>query len=141
MEKIINIKSIKPMFTQVVTTMDKYEEDISDNGILDIRRKKGDVKEFQKVVAVGDSVRTVKVGDLVKINPTRYGRTKHREGTLKDGIISDNPIVAFYFNTVEMDHKLYLLLQDNDIDYIVSDYTMEEQNKKTFKANTPKILV
>ena len=64
---MIKIKKIKPMFTAILTTMDTYEDDVTCNSI--IVKTKGTIKEYQKVVAVGDTVRSVKVGDLVCINP------------------------------------------------------------------------
>ena len=60
------------MFTSLITTMDKYEEDVrTSGGLLDVTKKQGGLKEYQTVLAVGSSVRDIKVGDLVCVNPTR----------------------------------------------------------------------
>lgn len=126
---MIKIKKIRPMFTAIVTTMDKYEEDFIVGGIIDTSRQKGSLKEYQKVLAVGSSVRDINVGDLVWINPTRYAVKKHKEGSLKDGIITDNPVIAYNFDVIEVDSKPCLLLQDRDIDFVIEDY--EETEEKT----------
>lgn len=112
--------SIKPLFNRIVTTMNKYEEDtISPSGV--IIPNKGSVMEYQTVVAVGSSVRDIKVGDLVYINPTRYAKMKHKQGSLKDGILGDNPVVCYEFSTVILEGKLHLLLYDSDVDFIIED--------------------
>jgi hypothetical protein len=128
---MIKIKKIKPMFTSLVTTMDRYDEDVIDNNLIIANKQKGDVKEYQTVIAVGDSVRGIKVGDLVCINPIRYGRTKHKDGTLKDGIVSDNPIIEYCFNVIELDGKQDLLLEDRDINFVIEDYEEVKDKPKS----------
>ena len=70
----MNIKKIKPLFTSVVTTMDKYTEAqlLAGSNIIDPSKTKQGVKEYQTVIAVGDSVRSIKEGDIVCINPSNY---------------------------------------------------------------------
>ena len=117
------VKKIKPMFTSLITTMDKYEEEIKTaDGLVDTTKQVGGLKEYQKVLAIGDSVRGIKVGDLVCVNPSRFAVRKHQAGSLKDGIVSDNPITTYNFDVIEMDGKQCLLLQDRDIDFIIEDY-------------------
>jgi hypothetical protein len=117
------------MFTALITTTDKYSSDEKIGGIINTKKTKGSLKEYQRVVAVGDSVRNINVGDVVMINPTRFAVKKHQEGSLKDGIITDNPIVEYRFDIVEMNGEQYLLLQDRDISYVIEDY--EETEDKT----------
>lgn len=120
---MLKIKKIKPMFTSLITTMNKYEHDMTTaGGLIDTTKQQGGLKEYQTVLAVGDSVRGIKVGDLVCVNPTRFAVKKHREGSLKDGIITDNPIVTYNFDVIEMDGKQCLLLQDRDIDFVIEEY-------------------
>ena len=117
------VKKIKPMFTSLITTMDKYEEEIKTaDGLVDTTKQVGCLKEYQKVLAIGDSVRGIKVGDLVCVNPSRFAVRKHQAGSLKDGIVSDNPITTYNFDIIEMDGEQCLLLQDRDIDFIIEDY-------------------
>ena len=56
------------------------------------------------------------------VNPTRFGVRKHQEGSLKDGVVTDNPIITYNFDVVEMDGKQCLLLQDRDIDFIIEEW-------------------
>jgi hypothetical protein len=117
------------MFTALVTTMNKYEEDaVNSSGIIEANKQQGGLKEYQEVLAVGDSVRGIKVGDLVCINPSRFGVKKHRDGSLKDGVITDNPIITYNFDVVVLDGKQCLLLQDRDIEFVVEEY---EETKPT----------
>ena len=91
---MLKVKKIRPMFNALITTMDKYEEDgRTAGGIIDTAKQQGALKEYQRVISVGDSVRNIKEGDLVCINPIRYAIKKHQEGSLKDGIITDNPVI------------------------------------------------
>lgn len=112
--------SIKPLFNRIVTTMNKHEEDtITANGIT--IPNKGAIMEYQTVVAVGSSVRDIKVGDLVYINPTRYAKMKHKQGSLKDGVMGDNPVIGYEFTTVMLGDKPHLLLYDSDVDFIIEE--------------------
>lgn len=119
---MIKIKKIKPMFTSIITTMDRYEQDVTTGGLINVTKMQGGLKEYQTVLAVGGSVRDIKVGDLVCVNPTRFAVKKHQAGSLKDGVIEDNPVTTYNFDVVEMDDKQCLLLQDRDIDFIIEDW-------------------
>lgn len=119
---MIKIKKIKPMFTALVTTMNKYKEDTIVGGLINPSKGKGSIMEYQTVLSVGSSVKDIKVGDLVYINPSRFAIKKHKEGSLKDGVITDNPVITYNFDVVEMDGQQCLLLQDRDIDFIIEEY-------------------
>lgn len=118
----VNVKKIRPLYTSIVTTMDKYEEDEYNGSLIDSTKTKGTLKEYQKVVAVGDLIKNIQVGDLVCINPSRYAVKKHKEGSLKDGVVTDNPVITYNFNVVELNGVPHLLLSDRDIEFIVEDY-------------------
>ena len=117
---MLKLKKIKPLYNGIVTTMDAYEKDVFQNGILVVQ--KGALKEFQTVISIGDSVRNIKEGDVVKINPMRYAIKKYEDGSLKDGVITENPVVKYNFNIVEINDRGCLLLMDRDIDYVVEEY-------------------
>ena len=111
------------MFTALITTMDKYEHDErTAGGLLDVTKQQGGLKEYQRVLAIGSSVRDIKVGDLVCVNPTRFAVKQHKAGSLKDGVVTDNPTIKYNFDVVEMDGRQCLLLQDRDIDFIIEEY-------------------
>ena len=118
----MNIKKIKPMFTKIVTTMDRYDKDQKVGNLIDTHKVSGTVKEIQRVVAVGDNSAGIKEGQLVLINPTRYAVMKHREGSMKDGIVTDNPVVGYNFKMVELNDIPHLLIEDRDIRYIIEEY-------------------
>ena len=140
--KTINIKKITPQFTGLVTTMDKYEEYTTTKGGVIVRSKSvGTLKEYQTVIAVGPNVRDIKVGDLVAVNPTRFSVKTHKEGTLKDNVITDNPVTSYQFDVIKLDGKECLLLQDRDIDFIVNEYEyVEEENGSVTPPSSPSPL-
>jgi hypothetical protein len=120
---MLKIKKIRPMFTSLITTMDKYEKDkLTEGGLIDTAKQQGTLKEYQTVLAIGDSVRGIKVGDLVCVNPARFAVRKHEKGSMRDGIVTDNPVITYNFDVVEMDDKQCLLLQDRDIEYVIEDF-------------------
>lgn len=138
----INIKKIRPMFNQVITTMDKYsDEELNDGKIIDVHKVNNPIKEYQKVIAKGPMVKNIEVGDLVMVNPKRYGKMLHKEGSLKDGVITDNPVVSYNFNVIELDHVRYLLLTDQDIDFVIEDYEQEKPKNDIIVPNNDIITV
>lgn len=118
MKKLIKVT---PLFNRIVTTMDTYEKDQYNGNLLDTTKQKGSLKEYQTVLAVGTTVRDIKVGDLVCIDPTRYMVTKHREKSLQGNIMGDDIAVGYKFNTIKLGDDECLMLFDQDISFIVED--------------------
>lgn len=118
MKKLIKVR---PMFNRIITTMDVYEEDQYNGALIDGSRQKGSLKEYQTVLSVGTTVRDIKVGDIVCINPTRYMVTKHRDKSLQSNIMGDELAIGYKFNTIKLDDKECLMLFDQDIDFIVEE--------------------
>ena len=137
---MLKIKSIKPMFDSLVTTMNKYEDDGFENGV--IVKQAGSLKEYQTVIAVGPAVRNIEVGDKVMINPSRYAKMKHNEGSLKNGIVADNPIIGYEFRTVTINDEECLYLQSQDIMYSFEGEEVEDKkdNKVSLIMPNNKIL-
>lgn len=119
---MLRINKVKPMFTSIVTTMEVYDQDIISNGLIDGNKRQGMLKEYQTVLAVGSSVRDIKEGDLVCINPSRFAVRKHEAGSLKNNVITDNPVVTYNFDVIEIGGRQCLLLQDRDINFIIEEY-------------------
>ena len=119
----MKLKKIKPMYTRIVTTMDEYiEQDVQlGGGIVDVTKLKKGIKEYQKVIAVGTSVREVKEGDIVCINPDRYAVRSFSKNSLKNDLM-ENQITKYNFNVVNLNDTDYLLLDEADIEFIVTDY-------------------
>ena len=119
----MELVKIKPTFNGIITTAEEWKEEAGGiNGILDIKKLRQGVKDIQKVIAVGDTVRNVKVGDIVGLSFTKYSRFKHQEGSLKDGVITDNPIIGFELPMIEINGESCLFLADNDVKYIIEEY-------------------
>lgn len=142
MKKLIKVK---PLFNAIVTTMDVYETDQTTGGIIDTKRTKGSMKEYQTVIAVGSMVRDIKVGDIVAINPTRYAVVEHRDDHSNSlrGVIKDKVVLGYKFNTINLDGKECLMLQDSDINFIVEEFEdVEEPTGPTIiQPEKPKIIV
>ena len=136
------IKKIQPMYTKILTTMSKYEEDeLTNGGLIDASKTQGTLKEYQTVVAVGNSVRNVKVGDLVCVNPERYAVKKHEAGSLKDGVITDNPVIKYNFNIMELEGVPHLLLDENDVSFIITDYEEVKEQKSDLYVPKTQIIM
>jgi hypothetical protein len=124
------------MFNAIVTTMGMYTEDeLKVGGIIDSSKIQMSIKEYQTVIAVGNTVKDIKVGDLVKINPERYKVRKYKEDSIKNDINTYNPVEQYQFKTVTIDNKQCLLLYDSDIQYIVEEFEEEEPQSDIIVPN------
>lgn len=119
---MLKIKKIKPLFNKILTTMDLYDNPVTEDGLIDGSKEDGGIKEYQTVIAVGSTVKCVKPGDLVVINPTRYQVMKHKEGSLKDGVITDNPVIGYNFPILVVDDRPCLYLYDSDVDFVIKEW-------------------
>lgn len=116
---MLKIKSIKPLSTTVVTTGDKFTSDITVGGIIQQDQKKGDLKLYQKVIAVGPMVRDIQPGDQVMINPMAYIRKKYSKDSVQNDM-DNNPVLSIDIPTITIDgeggkQQECLLLSDRDI--------------------------
>lgn len=138
----LHIKSIKPLFTSIVTTGDKFEEDVVVAGIIQQDQKKGDLKLYQKVIAVGSAVRDIQVGDLVMINPINYVHRKYSKNSVQNDM-DNNPILSIDIPTVVVDDEKgntqeCLLLNDRDIRFV---FEGEEKDDSIIIPEKPKFIV
>ena len=125
------IKAIRPLFTGVITTAKKYvgDQHADVNGlILDTRKMDGSLNPYQTVVSVGTTVRDVEKGDVVKLNFKRYVKTKHTPGGIDEAENKeyDNMSLTYEIPTVIIEGEEYLFLQNNDIEYVVTEYEVDE---------------
>ena len=137
---MLHIKKIKPLFTSIVTTGDKYEEEMYDNGLIVAR--KGDSKTYQKIIAVGSSVRDIKEGDQVMINVMNYAVRKYNKNSIQNDM-DNNPVLEFKFNWITMDDedgnsRECLLLNDRDVLFA---FEGEEKNERLIVPDKPKVIV
>ena len=140
MRKLIKVK---PMFNRIITSMETYKEDQYNGNLLDTTKQKGSLKEYQTVLAVGTTVRDIKVGDLVCIDPTRYMVTKHRERSLQSNIMGDDMAIGYKFNTIKLGDEECLMLFDQDVSFIIEEYEdIEDQAAPIIiQPEKPKIIV
>lgn len=126
---MLHITKVKPLFTSIVTTADRFEKDVTDGGL--IIAKKGDLKLWQKVVAIGSSVRDIKVGDMVMINADHYALKKYDKNSLQNDL-DNNPTLRYAFNFLDIYDKdgnshEHLLLNDRDIFYVFEGEEVESK--------------
>lgn len=117
---MLKVKDIRPVFTRLITTADRYEETQMTNGLIDVNKLEGRYKEYQRVVRVGSSVREVKEGDIVLIDPSRYMKRKFSDGSLREDFV-ENPIVEINIPTVTMGDEDYFMIDERDIAYVIAD--------------------
>lgn len=127
------IKKIKPMFNQVVTTMNMYKDVIRNSGVIDASRS-NTIKEYQTVIAVGPMVKSVQPGDVVFINPRRYMKIAHKDGLkdLEKNIVQDDMHAYLDIPRYELydrpdgSCREVLMIFDNDIIFAAEGEEFEE---------------
>ena len=119
----MNVKKIKPLFNRILTTMNRYQDDVLDDfGLIKTGKTQGTLKEYQTVVAIGTSVTHIKVGDIVCIDPVRYAQPSHRAKDSVAGVIKDEVVTKYNFPQVDIDGVPHLLLYDSDVTFIVEEF-------------------
>lgn len=127
---MFKIKKVRPLFTGVVTTANKYVGEMTTAGglLVDTTRLEGSLNPYQVVVSVGSMVKDVKEGDIVKINCKRYLVVHHLPGAIDEAQNKqfDSPMKSYEIPKIDIDGKEYLFLQVNDIEYVVEDSEIDE---------------
>lgn len=118
--KDIKINEIKPLFTTIITTLDIYEEDLIENGIL--KAPQGSLRMYQKVLAVGSSVRDVKVGDIVLLNFKDYIVRKFKENSIKEDMSAQEDEYVYDIPRILIGGKICGKFQDRDVEGIVTEF-------------------
>ena len=124
----MNLKKIKPLFTAVVVTAKVYPADYTEGSILS--PKAGKLMEYQEVIAVGDSCRCIKVGNLVCIDLSNYADWKYKKNSIKSDMEElTNEIIGYHVPQITIDGKKCLYLDIRDIKYIVEEYDDKENEE------------
>lgn len=118
----IKVLKATPMFNGVITTCHQWEVDGESDGLIDTSKSQGIVKPHQTVVAIGSAARSVKVGDTVIIDPTRFAKMRYNENSLKNNVVKENEIIGFDFPIISINDEPHMLLTENDISYIVNEF-------------------
>lgn len=140
---MLHIKEIKPLFTNILTTGNKYEKDEKQNGL--IIAKKGDLKLYQEVMAVGSMVRDIKVGDKVMINPKQYAVKKYDPNSVKEDM-GMNSTIGYNMPWVTIDDaegnpQECLMLIDRDIEFVFKGEEMDEEQSSLILPRENKVLL
>ena len=124
---MIKLKKVTPMFNKIITTAE-FTEELTESGIITNTKKS--VDEFQTVIAVGDSVRSIKVGDVVCVDPNRYAVRKYKKDSVKADIEEyANTIIDYEIPLIILDGVKHLMIMDSDVLFIVDDYEKIEQKQ------------
>lgn len=137
---MLHIKKIKPLFTSIVTTGNKYTEDMRDNGI--IVANKGDLKLYQTVIAVGSTVRDIQVGDTVMIDPKNYAVMKYDANSIKNDM-DMNKVIKWNLPWIILDDENgnpqdCLYLSERDIKFV---FEGEETNDSIIIPDKPSLIL
>lgn len=118
---MLKITKIKPMFTDLVITADRFDHDIVEKGI--VIANKGDLKSYQTVVAIGDSVRNIAVGDKVMVNFELFAEHKIPVNSVKKDMDVADPVVRYNIPWVNMtdeqgNDKVYIRIPDRAVEFV-----------------------
>lgn len=133
----MNIKKLKPLQDRILTTMNVYDFDIKEGGI--ITKSKGAVKEYQEVLAVGDFVKNIKPGDMVMITPDRYAVRKFKEDSIKNDLMK-NDVIRYNLPVWVVDGEQRLLISDRDVLFVVEDYDFSDEKESMIEVPSQKII-
>jgi co-chaperonin GroES (HSP10) len=138
---MLHVTKIKPLFDHLLITADRFEKDMVHSGV--ILAKKGDLKLWQTVVAVGSVVRDIKVGDKVMINPNDFAVKKYNKNSVQNDL-DNNPVLTynFPFETIDDEKgepKDYLYISDRNVKYVFEG--MEKDESLLILPGNPKLIV
>lgn len=126
------------MFNKLVTTANRVKQNTNEI-IIDITKINQVIDDFQTVVSIGSSVRDIKVGDLVCINPDRYAVKKYQQKSASAEVEGyENTIIGYDIPRIILDDVEHLMITDSDVIYIVDEY---EKIKKSTIIDTSKKLI
>lgn len=119
------ILEVKPVYDGIFTTATKLVYDkTTQGGLVLANQMEGALNLLQTVAYVSDDVKSVKVGDVVKINLKAYMVPKHKSLGVDAGNVDRDELTFEYsVPTEKIGGKEYLFLHQRDIDYIITKYT------------------
>lgn len=125
---MLHITEIKPTYNHLLVTGDTFEKDMIQGGV--IIAKKGDLKLWQKVIAIGPAVRDVEVGDMVMIDPKNFAVKKYSKDSVQNDL-DNNPIITYNFPFETIDDEKgdpheYLYITTEDIRFAFKGYEKDE---------------
>jgi predicted ATP-grasp superfamily ATP-dependent carboligase len=90
---------------------------------------------YQKVLAVGSSVRDVKVGDTVLLNFSNYIVRKYKENSIKEDMSAQEDEYVYDIPRILIGGKICGKFQDRDVEGVITDFEEfeTEQAKKVLR--------
>lgn len=139
---MLQITKIKPMFTDLIITADRFDKDAIEGGIL--IANKGDLKSYQTVVAVGSAIRNIEVGDKVMVNFEVFAEHKIPKGSVKEKMDVENPIVNYNIPWVSMvdehgNNKTYIRIPENAVEFAFEGKEVDDTD--IIQVQKPDILL
>lgn len=139
---MLKITKIKPMFTDIIITADRFDRDIVEKGI--VVANKGDLKSYQTVIAVGDSIRNISVGDKVMVNFEVFAEHKIPVNSVKKDMDVNDPIVRYNIPWVNMtdadgNDKVYIRIPDRAVEFVFEGEEVDTPD--IIQVGTPEILL
>lgn len=124
---MLKVKKARPTFNGIFATYERFDKDqYNENGLLVYT--KGTVKPWQRIVSVGPFVKSVKEGDLVKVNYAKYAVHKYEENSIKRDIMEDK-IVGYNIPFEYIDGVQCMYISDNDLLVIYDEAEEVEYDK------------
>lgn len=123
----IVLKKVSPRFNDVITTAHLYtSKAVGKGGLVDTKKATEKYMEVQEIVAIGDTVRDLKVGDKVLIDFNVYATPSYKPA----GIDPNKMTTKMIYNIpeIEIDGTSYLYLSDKAIAMRVDEYDVLDDN-------------
>ena len=130
------------MFTDLVITADRFDHDVLEEGIL--MASKGDLKSYQTVIAIGDSVRNINVGDKVMVNFEVFAEHKIPVNSVKKNMDVNDPVVRYnipWVNMVDKDgnNQVYIRIPDRAVEFVFEGEEVDAPD--IIQVGKPEILL
>lgn len=131
------------MFTDLIITANRFDKDVTEGGIL--VATKGNLKPYQTVIAIGNAVREIEVGDTVMVNFEAYAEHKVPVGSVKEKMDVPNPVINYHIPWVTMvdeqgNDGIYIRISVNDVEYVLEGEEVED-TPEIIQVGNPDILL
>ena len=64
-----------------------------------------------------------------------------RKEDIVNGVITDNPVIKYNFNIMELEGVPHLLLDENDVSFIITDYEEVKEQKSDLYVPKTQIIM
>ncbi len=121
-----------PRDAYILVTSNLVKKDYSN---LFIGKQAREIKEVQRVVAVGPSVTNIQVVDYVMLNLQNFVQTVKKQSTIRAGIggqdmITEQIVIPFF--SVPGNEEVFIKINSREIEGIIPDYNSLPEDIKSF---------